>query len=79
MAYFYYLHFIFLNSILFVKIQIREARPKITLVVRTAASVGNYDYIVDWEFQTDGIIKVKVIFTAILFIVCIKNIYILLN
>ncbi|KAL3498703.1 hypothetical protein ACH5RR_041435 [Cinchona calisaya] len=40
--------------------QIREARPKITLIARMAASVGNYDYIFDWEFQTDGIIRVKV-------------------
>ncbi|RVW50693.1 Primary amine oxidase [Vitis vinifera] len=39
---------------------IREARPKVTLVARIAASVGNYDYIFDWEFQTDGLIRVKV-------------------
>ncbi|KAK9276175.1 hypothetical protein L1049_005706 [Liquidambar formosana] len=38
----------------------REARPKVTLVARMAASVGNYDYIFDWEFQTDGLIRVKV-------------------
>ncbi|KAL7188702.1 hypothetical protein ACSBR1_038545 [Camellia fascicularis] len=40
--------------------EIREARPKVTLVVRMAASVGNYDYILDWEFQTDGLIRIKV-------------------
>ncbi|KAK3041049.1 hypothetical protein RJ639_026846 [Escallonia herrerae] len=39
--------------------QIRESRPKVTLVARMAASVGNYDYIFDWEFQTDGLIRVK--------------------
>lgn len=42
--------------------QIRESRPKVTLVARMAASVGNYDYIFDWEFQTDGLIRVKVMF-----------------
>ncbi|XP_026380457.1 primary amine oxidase-like [Papaver somniferum] len=40
--------------------EIREARPKVTLVVRTASTVGNYDYIIDWEFQEDGLIRVQV-------------------
>ncbi|KAH7514100.1 hypothetical protein FEM48_Zijuj11G0052900 [Ziziphus jujuba var. spinosa] len=40
--------------------KINEARRKVTLVVRMSASVGNYDYIFDWEFQTDGLIRVKV-------------------
>ncbi|MQM23311.1 hypothetical protein Taro_056375 [Colocasia esculenta] len=44
---------------------VREVRPKVTLVVRMAASVGNYDYIVDWEFQMDGLIRVKVAFTSL--------------
>jgi Cu2+-containing amine oxidase len=50
-----------LNFVLFYFFwQIREARPKVTLVVRMVASVANYDYIVDWEFQTDGLIRAKV-------------------
>ncbi|XP_074264896.1 amine oxidase [copper-containing] gamma 1-like [Silene latifolia] len=49
-------------------LEIREARPKVTLVVRMAASVGNYDYIVDWEFQTDGLIKIKVGLSGILMV-----------
>ncbi|VVB07727.1 unnamed protein product [Arabis nemorensis] len=47
---------------------IREARPKVTLVVRMAASVGNYDYIIDYEFQTDGLIKAKVGLSGILMV-----------
>ncbi|CAL5442193.1 unnamed protein product [Camellia sinensis] len=48
--------------------EIREVRPKVTLVVRMAASVANYDYIVDWEFQTDGLISVKVGLSGILMV-----------
>ncbi|KAH7686790.1 primary-amine oxidase protein [Dioscorea alata] len=47
---------------------IREARPKVTLVARMAASVANYDYIVDWEFQTDGLIRVKAGLSGILMV-----------
>lgn len=32
-----------------------------------AASVANYDYIIDWEFQTDGLIRAKVSGLVILF------------
>ncbi|KAL8210116.1 hypothetical protein R6Q57_006848 [Mikania cordata] len=41
---------------------IKESRPKVTLVARMVASVGNYiyDYIFYWEFQTDGVIRIKV-------------------
>lgn len=48
--------------------EIREVRPKVTLVARMAASVANYDYIVDWEFQTDGLIRIKVGLSGILMI-----------
>ncbi|MCL7039533.1 hypothetical protein MKW94_007247 [Papaver nudicaule] len=48
--------------------EIREVRPKVNLVVRMAASVANYDYIVDWEFQMDGLIRVKVGLSGILMV-----------
>jgi primary-amine oxidase len=35
-----------------------EGRPKRDLVVRSAAVLGNYDYIFDWVFQQDGSIRV---------------------
>ncbi|KAJ4840994.1 hypothetical protein Tsubulata_048308, partial [Turnera subulata] len=42
---------------------IREARPKVALVTRMAASVGNYDYIFDWNFKLmvslSGMLMVK--------------------
>lgn len=47
---------------------IRESRPKVSLVARMAASVANYDYIVDWEFQMDGLIRIKVGLSGILMV-----------
>ncbi|CAN1186077.1 Amine oxidase [copper-containing] gamma 1 [Linum perenne] len=46
--------------------EIREARAKVTMVARMAASVGNYDYTFDWEFQTDGLIKITVSLSGML-------------
>jgi primary-amine oxidase len=34
-----------------------EGRPQRELVVRMAATIGNYDYVVDWRFLPDGQIK----------------------
>ncbi|KAI4351618.1 hypothetical protein L6164_005962 [Bauhinia variegata] len=48
--------------------QVTEARPKVTLVVRMVSSLGNYDYIVDWEFHTDGVIRNKVGLSGILMV-----------
>jgi primary-amine oxidase len=42
-----------------------EGRAKRDLVVRMAAVLGNYDYIVDWVFQQDGTIRVAVGATGI--------------
>ncbi|KAG6489259.1 primary amine oxidase 2-like isoform X2 [Zingiber officinale] len=45
---------------------ITEVRPEVSLVVRSAAVVGNYDYVIDWEFKTTGSIKIGVALSGIL-------------
>jgi primary-amine oxidase len=41
-------------------------RPKRGLVLRTAAVIGNYDYLLDWRFEQDGSIRVAVGATGII-------------
>ncbi len=41
-------------------------RPSRTLIVRSAAVIGNYDYLLDWRFEQDGSIRVAVGATGII-------------
>jgi primary-amine oxidase len=41
-------------------------RPSRTLVLRAAAVIGNYDYLLDWRFEQDGSIRVAVGATGVI-------------
>ena len=43
-----------------------SGRPSRQLVLRSAAVIGNYDYLMDWRFQQDGVIEVAVGATGVI-------------